>query len=334
MANQTKKQKYSEEFLLKTYKEMIRVRKFEETAAECFMNGMLAGNIHLGMGEEAIMVGACYALDKMDYILPTHRGHGQSIAKGATTDRMMAELFGKETGYCKGKGGSMHIADKSNRNFGANGILGACFPIAAGSALASKIKGTNEVTLCFFGDGTSNEGTFHEAINMAATWKLPVIYLCVNNGYGVSTAIRDVINTETISVRAKAYDIPGETIDGNDVFTVYETVKKAVDYAREGNGPSLIECITYRHQGHYCGDPANYRPKEYLEEAYQKDPIERLRKHLLDNQISEENIMRINEEIEEEIKAAVKFAQESNLPDVSEAFTGVYSSDNERGVCR
>jgi pyruvate dehydrogenase E1 component alpha subunit len=327
-------QTYSKEFLLNLYEEMVRVREFETKAAECFTKGMLAGNIHLGIGEEASIVGSCKALNLTDYITCTHRGHGQSISKGAKTDRMMAELFGKETGYCKGRGGSMHIVDVSLGILGANGIVGAGIPLATGSALASKIKGTDEVTLCFFGDSASNQGVFHESINMAATWKLPVVYLCINNGYGVSTSITSVTNTDTISVRAKAYDIPGVTVDGNDVLTVYEAVKKAVEYARAGNGPSIVECKTFRHQGHYCGDPATYRPKEYMEQAYEKDCIPNFRKHLLSNGAAEEEIAGIEAAVKAEIEAAEKFAAESSYPSPSEVTNYVYSSDNERSVLR
>lgn len=330
----TKKEVYSREFLLKMYEEMVRIREFETKAAECFTKGMLAGNIHLCIGQEATAVGSCSALEKKDFITTTHRGHGHSIAKGARTDRMMAEIFGKETGYCKGKGGSMHIVDASLGNLGANGIVGAGLPLATGSALASKVKGTDEVTLCFFGDSASNQGTFHESINMAAAWKLPVVYLCENNGYGVSVPIHKVTNTDTIAVRAIAYNIPGKTVDGNDVLAVYEAVKEAVEYARAGNGPSIVECMTYRHQGHYCGDPAVYRPEEYMVDALEKEAIPRFREHLLDNQIAEEEILCIEEAIKEEIEAAEKFAQESSYPDVSEVITDVYSSDNERSVLR
>ncbi len=330
------KEKYSKEMLMGMYKMMLRIRAFETRAAECFTKGMLAGNIHLCIGQEAVPTGACYALEKDDYMTSTHRGHGHCIAKGADMDKMLAELFGKKTGYCKGKGGSMHIADVEGlHSHGANGIVGAGIPIAAGSALASKIKGDKHVTLCFFGDSASNQGTFHEAVNMAAAWKLPVVFLCENNNYGVSVNIHTVTNTDTIAVRAKAYDIPGETVDGNDPTVVYEAVKKAVDYARAGNGPSIVECMTFRHQGHYCGDPANYRPKEYMEQAHEKDAIPNMRKRLLESgTATEQEIAAVEKAVEEELEAAYKFANESEYPDPSEAVTDVYSSDNERSVAR
>ncbi len=330
------KKKYAKEMLMDMYKMMLRIRAFETRAAECFTKGMLAGNIHLCIGQEAVPTGACFALEKEDYMTSTHRGHGHCIAKGADLDKMLAELFGKKTGYCKGKGGSMHIADVAGlHSLGANGIVGAGIPIAAGSALASKIKGDKHVTLCFFGDSASNQGTFHEAVNMAAAWKLPVVFLCENNGYGVSVNIHSVTNTDTIAVRAKAYDIPGKTVDGNDPITVYEAVKEAVDYARAGNGPSIVECMTFRHQGHYCGDPANYRPKEYMQQAHQKDALINMRKRLLEEKIAtEEEIVAIEKAVEEELEAAYEFANQSAYPDPSEAITDVYSSDNERSVVR
>ena len=330
------KKKYAKEMLMDMYKIMLRIRAFETRAAECFTKGMLAGNIHLCIGQEAVPTGACFALEKEDYMTSTHRGHGHCIAKGADLDKMLAELFGKKTGYCKGKGGSMHIADVAGlHSLGANGIVGAGIPIAAGSALASKIKGDKHVTLCFFGDSASNQGTFHEAVNMAAAWKLPVVFLCENNGYGVSVNIHSVTNTDTIAVRAKAYDIPGKTVDGNDPITVYEAVKEAVDYARAGNGPSIVECMTFRHQGHYCGDPANYRPKEYMQQAHQKDALINMRKRLSEEKIAtEEEIVAIEKAVEEELEAAYEFANQSAYPDPSEAITDVYSSDNERSVVR
>lgn len=325
---------YSKEFLVKLYEEMVRIRTFETKAGECFNKGLLAGNIHLCIGQEATAVGANYALEKTDFITSTHRGHGHCIGKGAKTDKTMAELFGKATGYCKGKGGSMHIVDVNLGILGANGIVGAGIPIATGSGLASKIKGTDEVTLCFFGDSGANTGAFHESINMAATWNLPVVYLIENNGLGVSVDIKSVTNTPNLSVRAAAYDIPGKTVDGNNVIEVYEAVKEAVDYARAGNGPSIIECETFRHEGHYCGDPSSYRPKEYIEEAYQKDAIKRFTEYLLENDVTEAELAEIDEAMKKEIEDAYEFAVNSPYPDLSEVTTDVYSQDNERSVVR
>ncbi|MBP1925915.1 pyruvate dehydrogenase E1 component alpha subunit [Sedimentibacter acidaminivorans] len=326
--------KYSKEMILDLYQTMVRIRKFETELSNCFTKGMLFGNIHTSIGQEAVAAGANKALEKTDLITTTHRGHGQIIAKGAKTDKMMAELFGRKTGYCGGKGGSMHVADVSLGILGANGIVGAGIPIGAGAALASKIKGTKEVTLAIFGDAASNEGTFHEAINMAAAWKLPVVFLCENNNYGVSVNIHSVTNTDNISVRAKAYDIPGVTVDGNNPLTVYEAIKEAVEYAREGNGPSIVECMTWRMRGHYEGDPASYRSKEVTEEWAKKDPINNFRVYLLNEGIEEQEIVEIENHMDKEIEDALQFALDSPFPDPSEVTTDVYSSDNERCVLR
>lgn len=329
-----REQEYPKEMLLHMYEDMVRIRKFEEKASECFANGMLAGNLHLCIGQEADVVGACHALRKTDFITSTHRGHGQNIAKGAKTNKMMAEIFGKETGYCHGKGGSMHIADLGLGILGSNGIVGGGIPIATGSGLASKIKKTNEVTLCFFGDGASNNGTFHESINMAAAWKLPVVYLCENNQYGVSVNIHTVTNTDTIAVRSKAYGIPGITVYGNDVLEVYEAVKDAVEYAREGNGPYIVECMTYRMRGHYEGDPAVYRSKEVTQQWKKKDPISTFKNYLLDHDIDKAELIAVEEAMEREIQEACEFAKSSPYPDVNEVLKDNYSCDNERCVVR
>ena len=328
------KKEYSKEMFLGIYEKMLRIRKFELRLTEYFTKGMLYGNIHTSIGQEAVAVGVCEALEQTDFMTSTHRGHGHSLAKGAKSDIMMAELFGKKTGYCKGKGGSMHVTDVSLGILGSNGIVGAGIPIATGSGLTSKIRGTKEVTVAFFGDAASNQGTFHESINMAAAWKLPVIYLCENNNYGVSVNIHNVTNNANIAERAKAYNIPGVTVDGNDPLAVYEVVKQAVKNAREGKGPSLIECMTWRMRGHYEGDPAAYRPKEVNEEWAKKDPIDNFRVFLLKNDIDEKEIIAVEEGIEKEIEAAVQFALDSPLPDPSEVTTDVYASDNERSVAR
>ena len=328
MTKKTKEHVYELDFLLMLYSDLVRIRKFEQVAHESFQKGLIPGNIHLGIGEEATMVGGVRAMRDADYLFPSHRGHGMSITRGATTQKMMAEIFGKKTGLCKGKGGTAHIVDLEHNNLGCNGIIGASIPIATGAAMSAHIKGTDEVVVCFFGDGATNEGAFHEALNMAATWNLPVVYICVNNSYGVSTNIYDVINTDTISVRANAYGIPGETIDGNDVLIVYERIIEAVEYARSGNGPSLIECITFRHEGHYCGDNSFYRPDAYMEEAHKKDAIKRMKEVLSEKGVSEETLSTIDREIDEEIKDAVKYAEESVFPDVSEVTHDMFANDH------
>lgn len=327
--------KYGKELSLQLYRDMKRVRTFDEKASELFTQGQMAGNIHTCIGQEATAVGGCTAIKPTDFISATHRGHGQCLAKGAKAKLMMAELFGKVTGYCKGKGGSMHIADTSIGILGANGIVGAGIPMGAGSALASKIMKKDEVTLVYFGDGSTNTGEFHEAMNMASAWKLPAVFLCENNKYGVSVCIDRVCNVEDLAVRAKAYNIPGVVVEGNDVFAVYEAVKKAAERARKGEGPTLIEAKTYRYHGHFEGDPQIYKTQEEMEEWLQKDAIERLRKDILDSKVATEaELNKIDEEAKAEIEEATKFAQESPFPAAEEALTDVYAVDNERGVAR
>lgn len=337
MATTKKKttEKYSKEQLLGFYRTMCRVREFEEHAAECFTKGMLAGNIHLSIGQEAAAAGAFAAIEPQDYFTSTHRGHGHAIARGMDPNMAMAELFGKKTGYCQGKGGSMHITDMSKANhLGANGIVGAGQGISAGSALASKIKGDNAVTVGCFGDGSTNEGTFHENLNMAATWKLPLVWFIENNCYGVSTEIHRVTNTPDLATRAAAYGVDYAVVDGTDVLAVYETMKKAMKHARSGKGPFVVEAKVYRYQGHYCGDPAVYRPAEYMEKALANDPIEKLGKKLLAAGATEEELQKIKDEAKAEMDAAVKFADESPYPDLAEVTTDVYAMDNERCVER
>lgn len=328
-------EKYSKEQLLGFYRTMCRVREFEEHAAECFTKGMLAGNIHLSIGQEAAAAGAFAAIEPQDYFTSTHRGHGHAIARGMDPNMAMAELFGKKTGYCQGKGGSMHITDMSKANhLGANGIVGAGQGISAGSALASKIKGDNSVTVGCFGDGSTNEGTFHENLNMAATWKLPLVWFIENNCYGVSTEIHRVTNTPDLATRAAAYGVDYAVVDGTDVLAVYEAMLKAMKHARSGKGPYVVEAKVYRYQGHYCGDPAVYRPAEYMEKALENDPIEKLGKKLLAAGATEEELQKIKDEAKAEMDAAVKFADESPYPDLAEVTTDVYAMDNERCVER
>ena len=322
------------EWYREAYRRMALIRAFETKAAECFTRSELAGNIHLYMGQEASGVGTCLALRETDYITSTHRGHGHCLAKGASPDRAMAELFGKETGYCRGRGGSMHIVDVKLGILGANGIVGAGIPLAAGSALASKVRGDGAVTVAFFGDGASNQGTFHETLNMAAAWKLPVVFLLENNHYGVSTEIHRITNTEYLAPRAAAYGIPGVTVDGTDVEAVYHAAAEAVERARSGGGPTLVETLVYRYQGHYCGDPAAYRPKEYLTEGKAKDPIDRARARLLELGAAAEEVDALDREAAERIEHAYEFAKSSPDPDPAAVIDDVYSSDNERSVLR
>jgi len=271
----------TKEKLVEMYRKMLEIRFFEEKVFELYAQNLVPGTIHLYAGEEAVAVGVCSNLRKDDYITSTHRGHGHCIAKGAELKRVMAEILGKKTGYCKGKGGSMHIADFSKGMLGATAVVGGGIPIAVGAGLSIKLRDTNQVVACFFGEGASNQGTFHESINMAALWKLPVIFVCENNLYAMGTRQSRAMAIENVADRAIAYGIPGEVVDGNDVLAVYEVAWKAVERARKGEGPTLIECKTYRHKGHSRIDPAKYRPKEEVEEWLAKDPIKRFKERLL-----------------------------------------------------
>ena len=314
------------EKLVEMYRKMFEIRSFEEKVFELYAQNMVPGTIHLYAGEEAVAVGVCSNLRKDDYITSTHRGHGHCIAKGADPKRIMAEILGKKTGYCKGKGGSMHIADFKVGMLGATAVVGAGIPIAMGAGLSIKLRGTDQVVACFFGEGASNQGTFHEGINMAAIWKLPVIFVCENNLYAMGTRQSRVMLIENIADRAASYGIPGVTVDGNDVLAVYEAAREAVERARRGEGPTLIECKTYRHKGHSRVDPAKYRPKEEVEEWLRKDPIKRLREKLLQtNVLAEEEVQRVEEEVSAEIEEAVKFAVESPYPAPEEALEDVYA---------
>ena len=311
--------------LIQIHKKMLQIRLFEEKVFELYGQNLVPGTIHLYAGEEAIAVGVCSALKKDDYITSTHRGHGHCIAKGADLKRTMAEILGKKTGYCKGKGGSMHIADFSIGMLGATAVVGAGLPIAVGAGLSIKLRKTNQVVACFFGEGASNQGTFHESINMASTWKLPVIFICENNLYAMGTRQSTVMNIENIADRATAYGIPGVVVDGNDALAVYEATQKAVERARKNEGPTLIECKTYRHKGHSRVDPAKYRPKKEVEEWLAKDPIKRFKEKLLQtNILTETEIQKIEKEVSAEIEEATNFAIESPYPKPEEALEDVY----------
>ena len=312
--------------LIDMYRRMVRIRVFEERVRKEFAAGNIGGFVHLYSGEEATAVGACANLTDADYITSTHRGHGHLIAKGGKTDKMMAELFAKKTGYNKGKGGSMHIADVGIGILGANGIVGGGIPIAGGAALSAQTRGTDQVAVCFLGDGASNSTRFHEGVNLAACWKLPVAYIIENNQYAESTSITETCRLTNVADRAIAYGIPGVTVDGNDVLAVYEAVAEAVGRARRGEGPSLVECKTYRHHGHFEGDTMTYRTDKEVDEWKKKDPILRFRNKLGEmGVLSKEGAGKIDQEINEEIEQAVKFAQESPLPAPEETLEDVYA---------
>ena len=317
---------YSAEKLKDALKKMYLIRKFEEGAEESYMRGLIHGTMHLSIGQEASAVGSCMSLTDEDKITSTHRGHGHCVAKGAELSKMFAEFFGKESGYCKGRGGSMHIADPSKGNLGANGIVGGGIPIAVGAALSAKLLGTGTVTVCFFGDGANNEGAFHEALNMAKIWNLPVVFVCENNKYGMSTSTERSTAVRNIAERAAAYSMPGVTVDGNDFSAVAEAVDAAVDRARRGEGPSLVENQTYRWRGHSKSDRNKYRTKEEIADWQARDPIVALGNLLMSHGIaSREDIDAIEAEAGKTIEDAIKFATEGADPKIEEVTRDVYT---------
>ncbi|HHE04971.1 MAG TPA: pyruvate dehydrogenase (acetyl-transferring) E1 component subunit alpha [candidate division WOR-3 bacterium] len=319
----------SKERILKMYQDMLKIRYFENEIVNVYSRGLMPGLAHLYIGEEAVAVGVCANLTERDFAVSTHRGHGHLIAQGADLKKMMAEVLGKETGYCKGKGGSMHIMDIKKGILGANGIVGAGIPIATGSAYSAKLRGTDQVTISFFGDAASNQGTFHESINMAAAWKLPVVYVCENNLYGISVDIRKVTATKDIAIRAKAYNIPGVAVDGNDVLEVYRVTKEAVERARKGEGPTLIECKTYRWKGHHVGDPGRvYRSEKEFEEWKEHCPLKTFRARLIKEKIfSEEELNLIEKDTKKIIKEAVDFAVQSPYPNENEVYEDLFAEE-------
>jgi pyruvate dehydrogenase E1 component alpha subunit len=317
----------SQKQMIEMYKTMVTIRLFEGRLPELYATGF-TGLTHLYIGQEAVAAGVCANLRKEDYITSTHRGHGHVIAKGGELKYMMAELFGKKTGYCKGKGGSMHIANINIGILGANGIVGGGIPIAVGAALSCKMRKTDQVTACFFGDDASNTGAFHEGLNLASIHHLPVVFICENNLYGISVPQKQHQAIKDISIRAKAYNMPGITVDGNDVLAVYEASGKAVERARAGEGPTLIECKTYRWRGHHEGDPnrgSRYRPAKEVEEWMKKCPIRRFEEGLIKKKIlTKEKVKTIREEIEKEIDKAIAFARESPYPNPQDLYEDVY----------
>jgi pyruvate dehydrogenase E1 component alpha subunit len=317
--------------LLEIYRTMVLIREFELRTAALYESAEILGFVHLYAGEEAIAAGVCANLTDSDYMTSTHRGHGHLIAKGGKIDLMMAELFGKATGYCRGKGGSMHICDPDLGILGSNGIVGAGFPIATGAGLAAKFYGKGAVAVCFSGDAATNRGTFHESLNLASAWELPVLYVCENNLYGISVCARDAMNIDNIADRGAAYGIKSMIVDGNDAEAVANETSTALRYIRGGGGPVLMECKTWRQRGHFEGDPDfvnnfTYRNKEENDHWLARDPIHLLRERILNMKIAEtENLETINKEVLDEIEKAVAFARHSPEPDKEEMLRDVYS---------
>jgi pyruvate dehydrogenase E1 component alpha subunit len=307
-------------------RKMYQIRHFEDETEQFIIRGMIHGTCHLYTGEEAIAVGAINAIKSDDYITSTHRGHGHCIAKGSDINSMMAELLGKRTGYCKGKGGSMHIADIDSGNLGANGVVGGSIGIATGAALTCRMKKNGKITVCFFGDGAANLGIFHSSINMASIWKLPIIYLCENNVYGMSTSVKESLNIERISERKTSYGIEGLTIDGNNLIEVFNTVSHFAEECRRGRGPVLIESLTYRWKGHSKSDAQVYRKKEELKRWMEKDPIVSYRKTLKSRGVlTEEMDKGLEKEVIDQMKKAIKYAKDSPFPKPSEVEEDVYA---------
>lgn len=313
--------------LKKMLYDMILIRKFEETLKQLYQQGKIHGTMHLCIGQEATAVGACFPLNNEDKITSTHRGHGHSIAKGTDVNKMVAELLGKVTGHCKGKGGSMHIADMTVGNLGANGIVAAGLPLGVGAALTSKMKELGYVVLCFFGDGATNEGAFHESLNLASIWKLPIIFFCENNLYGMSGSIKEMTNIESIAVRGSSYGIPSETINGNNILEVIKATQDAVERAKQGKGPTLIEAETYRWEGHSRSDARKYRTREEEKEWKKaKDPIEAFKEILVSNKVINENeFIELNEKAQNQMKEAVEYAENSDDPSLDTLMTDIYA---------
>lgn len=305
---------------------MWQIRRFEEAVDDLFARGLMHGTMHLSIGQEAVATGTCLALEREDLITSTHRGHGHCIAKGAHLDRMMAELLAKETGYCRGRGGSMHIADVETGNLGANGIVGGGIPIAAGAALAQRLRGTTNVAVSFFGDGATNEGAFHEGINLAAIWDLPAIFVCENNGYGMSMSSALSMSVKRVSDRAAAYGIPGVTVDGNDLQAVYDVISEAVERARAGKGPTLVEAVTYRHKGHSKSDQNLYRTREEIDEWRAKDPIGRFEAALLEaSTLSQADLDEVKNEVRDAIRAAIRSGNDAPPSRADELMSAVFA---------
>ncbi|MCL5070695.1 MAG: thiamine pyrophosphate-dependent dehydrogenase E1 component subunit alpha [Actinobacteria bacterium] len=310
--------------LLRMYRQMYRIRKFEEKIYLLFATGSMPGTMHQYSGQEAIAVGTCENLSKEDYITTTHRSHGHYIAKGAPIHELMAELFAKKTGCCKGMGGSLHIGKLEAGVIGVGGIVGAGITIAAGLGLSVKLRETSQVVVCFFGDGAVNTGAFHEGVNLAAIWRLPVVFVCENNLYGFSTPVSKVTLLKDLAEKARGYGIPGVMVNGNDVLEVYKTVGEAVQRAREDKGPMLVECKTYRYKGHARFEPGNYRPKKEVEDWLRRDPICQLESKLIDMRIlSPQEVQSLQEKVKEEIENALTFAQ--NSPDSDDPLKYLYT---------
>lgn len=320
------KQGYADDFLLSLYERMVLIREFEEAVKFLFLEGTMPGTIHQCQGQEATAVGVCSALNDDDFITSTFRGHGHALAKGLTPQEMLDELFGASTGCCKGKGGSMHIGNMEKGMLPGIAIVAGGIPLAAGMALAMKMQAKPQVVACFFGEGAVAEGAFHEGVNMAAIWNLPVVFVCENNLYGASTRIDKVMRDTRVSARAAAYGFRGETVDGNDVLAVYEAAQRAVKECRECQGPVLLELLTYRRTGHSRRDPCHYQPKEERDEWFSRDPIDRYAAVLVERNVADQQkLEQIQEQVRQELNEAIEKAKTAPLPSVDQLTTDVFA---------
>jgi pyruvate dehydrogenase E1 component alpha subunit len=318
--------------LIELYRQMLLIRRFEEKSAEVYVAGKIGGFCHLYIGQEAVGVGAISAIRKDDYVIASYREHGLALAKGMSARSIMAELFGKATGCSKGKGGSMHMFDKSLGFLGGHGIVGGQIPLATGTAFASKYQGTDKVTLCFFGEAAVNQGAFHESLNMAQLWKLPCIYICENNQYGMGTSLERAMSLRDIAQKACAYEMASEFVDGMDVLAVREATLRAVERARKDYLPTLLEIRTYRFMGHSMSDPGNYRTRAEIEKYQERDPIKLFTASLLEEKIADNKLLEeIDKKAREEVEDSLRFAEESPLPDPAELYTDIYANPIEPG---
>jgi pyruvate dehydrogenase E1 component alpha subunit len=322
----------SHEELIELYRQMLLIRHFEEQAAAVYVAGKIGGFCHLYIGQEAVGVGTISAIRKDDYVLASYREHGLALAKGMSARSIMAELYGKATGCSKGKGGSMHMFDKSLGFLGGHAIVGGQIALATGTAFATKYQGTDQVTLCFFGEAAVNQGAFHESLNMAQLWKLPCIYICENNQYGMGTSLARAMSLSDIAQKACAYDMAAEFVDGMDVLAVREATLRAVERARKDYLPTLLEIRTYRFMGHSMSDPGNYRTRAEIEKYQERDPIKLFSASLLEENIVDQKVLdEIDRKVREEVEDSLRFADESPLPDPEELYTDVYANPIEPG---
>ncbi|MFZ0548780.1 MAG: pyruvate dehydrogenase (acetyl-transferring) E1 component subunit alpha [Candidatus Promineifilaceae bacterium] len=311
--------------LIQWYRQMVMIRRFEQRCAELYQQGKIGGFLHLYIGQEAVVVGALGARQKGDNVITAYRDHGHALTVGIETKRIMAEMLGKQTGISKGKGGSMHLADKERRYWGGYAVVGGHLPLATGIALAEQYRDTDNAVLCFFGDGSTNIGYFHESLNLAGVWDLPVLWICENNQYGMGTAVNRASAVPRMIDKALAYGMKGEQVDGMNVIKVYEATQKALKKIRDGEGPQFLEMLTYRFEGHSMGDPLRYRTKEEVEKWREDDPIGILERHLLSEEMTDkEELEKIDDSVEQELEEAVQFAEESPFPEPAALFENIY----------